>query len=63
MTHEILLLFQTLKSWQKIGKKAVYDIDVTVEPKAEEALILNNSVLSRFGAFTLNEETLELIFE
>ena len=47
----------------KIGKKAVYDIDVTVEPKAEEALILNNSVLSRFGAFTLNEETLELIFE
>ncbi len=47
----------------KIGKKVIYDIDVTVEPKAEERLILNNTVLSRFGAFTINEETKEMIFE
>lgn len=31
MTHEILLLFQTLKSWQKIDKKAVFISVVALE--------------------------------
>jgi xanthine dehydrogenase accessory factor len=31
MTHEIQLLFQTLKSWQKIGKKAVFISVVALE--------------------------------
>lgn len=31
MTHEIRLLFQTLKSWQKIGKKAVFISVVALE--------------------------------
>ncbi|MBV5313150.1 MAG: XdhC family protein [Prolixibacteraceae bacterium] len=31
MTHEILLLFQTLKSWQEIGKKAVFISVVALE--------------------------------
>ncbi len=47
----------------RIGKKIIYDIDVMVEPKQDEKLILNNEVLLRFGAFTINEETREIIFE
>jgi len=31
MTHEILLLFQTLKNWQKTGKKAVFITVVALE--------------------------------
>jgi predicted aspartyl protease len=47
----------------RIGRKMIYDVDVIVEPKQDEKLILNNEILSRFGAFTINEDTREIIFE
>ncbi len=47
----------------RIGKKVVYDIDVTVEPKTDEKMTVNNAVLSRFGAFTINEDTREIVFD
>lgn len=47
----------------KIGKKVIYDIDVIVETKLEEGLILNRSILSKFGAFIIDEQAQTLIFE
>ncbi|MDO9511703.1 MAG: OmpA family protein [Bacteroidales bacterium] len=47
----------------KIGKKVIYDIDVVVETKLEEGLILNRSTLAKYGAFTIDEQSQTIIFE
>jgi len=47
----------------RIGRKVIYDIDVVVETKAEAKLIINKPTLTKFGAFTVNEDTREIIFE
>ncbi|MDD2962608.1 MAG: OmpA family protein [Bacteroidales bacterium] len=46
----------------RIGRKVIYDVDVTVDSKAD-GLIINNKVLSRFGAFVIDEKASQLIFE
>ena len=47
----------------RIGRKVIYDIDVVVETKPEAKLSINKETLTRFGAFTINEDTREIIFE
>ncbi len=47
----------------RIGRKVIYDIDVVVEPKSEAKLIINKTTLIKFGAFTINEDAREIIFE
>lgn len=47
----------------RIGRKVIYDIDVVVETKPETKLTINKETLLKFGAFTINEDTREIIFE
>ncbi|PKP24906.1 MAG: hypothetical protein CVU06_04530 [Bacteroidetes bacterium HGW-Bacteroidetes-22] len=46
----------------RIGRKVVYDVDVTVDQKID-GMILNNKVLSRFGAFLIDEKAAHIVFE
>lgn len=46
----------------RIGRKVVYDVDFTVDQKTD-GVILNNKVLSRFGAFLIDEKASMFVFE
>lgn len=47
----------------RVGKNTLYDIEVVIDPKQKVPLYLNNKIMTRFGAFSIDETNKEIVFE
>jgi hypothetical protein len=47
----------------RIGKNTIKNIDVTVNSKIKNDLLFGSAVLSKFGAFTIDDAQKKIIFK